>query len=226
MGMDGGRYDGIVYNPLYSPGRYGSGLTGLSSLKTLKCSSGLVTLPVWPACAITCPRLTQLPSLTSIFELCAYHVWRPPLCLITTTLPQPSGFSVTTSTTPPFDARTSCPTCASMSIPPFLCPFTMSPYCLRIFPLMGQIKPLPDTDAEVTVAGTEAVMAWAEEAVPGISSSVPTSMSVTSLMPFSWIIVWGETSYLLDMAHTVSPRWTLCVMYPGFPTAGEGVVGM
>ena len=91
---------------------------------------------------------------------------------------------------------------------------------------MGQIKPLLDTDAEVTVVGAEVVTAWAEEAVPGINSSVPTSMSVTSLIPFSWIIVWGETSYLLDMAHTVSPRSTLCVMYPGFPAAGEGVVDM
>ena len=40
------------------------GSTGVEPLRISKCSCGEVTLPVCPACAITCPRLTVSPRLT------------------------------------------------------------------------------------------------------------------------------------------------------------------
>ena len=41
------------------------GSTGVEPLRISKCNCGEVTLPVCPACAITCPRLTVSPRLTS-----------------------------------------------------------------------------------------------------------------------------------------------------------------
>ena len=47
--------------------RYCAGSTGVEPLRISKCSCGAVTLPVWPDLAITCPRFTSSPRLTSDF---------------------------------------------------------------------------------------------------------------------------------------------------------------
>ncbi len=48
----------------HAPPRYLVGSTGVEPLRISKCSCGEVTLPVCPACAITCPRLMLSPRLT------------------------------------------------------------------------------------------------------------------------------------------------------------------
>ena len=53
------------------PVRYCVGSTGVEPLRISKCSCGAVTLPVWPALAITCPRFTVSPRFTIISLACA-----------------------------------------------------------------------------------------------------------------------------------------------------------
>src|SRR6185437_14684243 len=51
--------------PFYFEARNLRGSTGVEPLRISKCNCGEVTLPVWPERAITCPRLTVSPRLTS-----------------------------------------------------------------------------------------------------------------------------------------------------------------
>ena len=54
-----------------APLRYCVGSTGVEPLRISKCSCGAVTLPVWPALAITWPRLTVSPRFTISSLACA-----------------------------------------------------------------------------------------------------------------------------------------------------------
>src|SRR5262249_21053935 len=54
-----------------APLKYCDGSTGVAPLRISKCNCGEVTLPVWPACAITWPRFTVSPRLTRMSLACA-----------------------------------------------------------------------------------------------------------------------------------------------------------